>query len=80
MNLSFYKSAAMIKATFAQDEDTSTSRSGFEEQQIEIETVHIAGGDHVDGNPERYWCIMTERWAFSNVDELVALLKKAGCE
>ena len=74
----FYKSAAMVKMTFVQDEDTATTRDDFEEQQIEIEIVYIPGGDHADGNPKRYWCIKTERWAFSDLNELVALLKKAG--
>lgn len=80
MSHDFYKIPAMLKATFAQDEDTSTTRDGFEQQEIEVETVHIAGADHADGNPDRYWSIKTDRWAFSNLDELVALLKKAGCE
>ena len=76
----FYKKPAITKVQFAQDEDTSSSRDGDVEQTLTVETVFVAGGDHADGNPERYWVIETERWAFNSLDELVALLLKAGVE
>lgn len=68
------KPPQLIKCTFEQEEDTSSSRYGeFVHQEIEVERIDVVGDDN------RYFVIKTERWAFDSIEELVALLKKAGC-
>ena len=76
----FYKSPAQVMIRFEQDEDGDSPRPHDMSQKLDVETVFTPGDGHEDGNPERYWSITTERWAFNNLDELVAVLKKAGVE
>lgn len=76
----FLKVPAMTKATFEQDEDTSGRGGDIVSQDIEIECIHVPGDEHPDGNPGRYWVIKTDRWAFSDIGELTAILRKAGVE
>lgn len=69
----FHKEPVMTKATFEQDEDTSSTRGGaYVSQEIEVETVFVDPKD-------KYFVIKTERWWFNTIEDLVALLKKAGC-
>ena len=68
------KPPELMKCTFEQEEDTSSTRVGeFVHQEIEIERIDVAGDD------SRYFVIKTERWAFDSIEELVAVLRKAGC-
>lgn len=78
MTTQFFTKPAMTKMTFSQDEDTSSERAGEVEQNIEIEVVYIPGHDAADGNPERYFVIKTERWAFDDIKSLLSILEKAG--
>lgn len=78
--MTFLKEPMMTRAVFEQDEDTSSTRSGHDDQTLEVEIVFVAGDRHADGNPERYFVITTERWAFNSIEDLVVLLKKAGAE
>lgn len=77
--IEFLKHPAMTKVTFEQDEDTD-GRSDIESQTLDVECIHVPGEDHPDGNPGRYWVIQTNRWAFTDLDALIELLKKAGVE
>lgn len=75
----FFKSPAVTLMRFSQDEDTDGRGGDHVQQDIEIECVYIPSGESSDGNPERYYVIKTERWAFNSISELAALLVKAGC-
>ena len=62
----------LLEAKFEQPEDTASPRDGEPFQHITIETNNGNGDDHV------YYAIMTDRWAFNDIAELVELLKRAG--
>lgn len=54
--------------TFEQDGDCWVT----EPQTIEIEMTDGGGGS--------YWVLTTERWAINDIEDLIALLEKAGVE
>lgn len=60
---------ADVHAQFMQDADTSDSESAGNTQLIEFEAVYVPNGGH-------FYRISTERWAFEDEAELVALFRK----
>ena len=55
--------------TFTQEADTCSSDGGY--QTIVVREEDSGGGS--------FYAINTERWAFDSIDELVAVLRRAGC-
>lgn len=58
--------------TLSQEADTMSSGDQF----IEIKFEWAPGGGTRD--EETFYAIKTERWAFNSLDELVAMMRKAG--
>ena len=57
----------MDTATFTQDQDTAGCSDG---------TMQYLGISRVDAGDGDYFVITTERWAFDDIDELVATIKR----
>lgn len=60
-----------MSLTFTQDEDGSSSRVGESIQQLDVEL--ICNDTMKEGC---YFAIKTERWAFDDPEEFVAILKR----